>query len=129
MLPVESGIQKCFLVNPESWLSVESGIQLKESGIPLTIGIRNPSSTDKNPESSPWNPESVAWNRQSKTVFDSLICQSDLILSVVYSHCQDKKYGREVFLMKKANRFKLTIGQIRKGDIYVYFDNSRSLVF
>ena len=24
------------------------GIQLKESGIPLTIGIRNPSSTDKN---------------------------------------------------------------------------------
>ena len=25
---------------------MESGIQLKESGIPLTIGIRNPSSTD-----------------------------------------------------------------------------------
>ena len=28
-------------------LALESGIQLKESGIPLTIGIRNPSSTDK----------------------------------------------------------------------------------
>ena len=129
LLPVESGIQKCFLVNPESWLSVESEIQLKESGIPLTIGIRNPSSTDKNPESSPWSPESVAWNRQSKTFLDSLIWQSDLILSVVYSRLQDKKYGREVFFMKKGNRFKLTIGQIRKGDIYVYFDNSRSLVF
>jgi len=34
------------LWNPESW-TLESGIQLKESGIPLTIEIRNPSSTDK----------------------------------------------------------------------------------
>ena len=101
LLPVESGIQKCFLVNLESWLSVESEIQLNESGIPLTIGIRNPSSTDKNPESSPWSPESVAWNRQSKTFLDSLIWQSDLILSVEYSRLQDKKYGREVFLWKR----------------------------
>ena len=69
-LPVESGNQKC--VNLESWLSVESGIQLKESGMPLKIGIRNPSSTDKNPESSLWSPESVAWNRQSKSVLDPL---------------------------------------------------------
>ena len=38
------------LWNPESW-ALESGIQLKESGIPLTIGIQNPSSTDKD-----WNP-------------------------------------------------------------------------
>ena len=30
----------------ESWF-LESGIQLKESWIPLTIGIRNPSSTNK----------------------------------------------------------------------------------
>ena len=30
----------------KSW-ALESGIQLKESGIPLTIGIRNPSSTDR----------------------------------------------------------------------------------
>ena len=34
------------LWNPESW-ALESGIQLKESGIPLTIEIRNQSSTDK----------------------------------------------------------------------------------
>ena len=33
------------LWNPESW-ALESGKQLKESGIPLTIGIRNPSFTD-----------------------------------------------------------------------------------
>ena len=38
------------LWNPESW-AFESGIQLKESGIPLTIGIQNLSSTDKD-----WNP-------------------------------------------------------------------------
>ena len=29
------------------FLLVESGIQLKESRIPLKVGIRNPSSTDK----------------------------------------------------------------------------------
>ena len=59
----------------ESWkyLLVESGIlsfgirniQLKESELPLTIGIRKPSSTN-------WNPESRAWNPESKTVLDSL---------------------------------------------------------
>ena len=37
-------------------LALESGIQLKESGIPLTIGIRNPSSTDKD-----WNPVPEIW--------------------------------------------------------------------
>ena len=41
---------KICLWNPESW-ALESGIQLKESRIPLTIEIQNPSSTDKN-----WNP-------------------------------------------------------------------------
>ena len=38
------------LWHPESWV-VESGIELKESGIPLTMGIQNPSSADKY-----WNP-------------------------------------------------------------------------
>ena len=33
-------------LDPESW-ALESGIQLKESGISLMIGIRNSSSTDK----------------------------------------------------------------------------------
>jgi len=37
---------------------LESGIQLKESRIPLTIGIQNPSSFDKDPESTAWDPES-----------------------------------------------------------------------
>ena len=39
----------------------------KESGIPRTIGIQNPSSTDKD-----WNPESTAWSPESKTVLDFL---------------------------------------------------------
>ena len=34
--------------------ALESGIQLKESGIPLTIGIGNPSSTYKEPGFSAW---------------------------------------------------------------------------
>ena len=34
------------LWNQESW-HLESGIQLKESGIPLEIGIRKPTFTDK----------------------------------------------------------------------------------
>jgi len=36
--------------NTESW-ALESGIQLKKSGIPLAIGNQNPSSNDKD-----WNP-------------------------------------------------------------------------
>ena len=42
--------RKFCLWNPRSWV-VESGIQFKESVLPLTIGIQNSSSTDKN-----WNP-------------------------------------------------------------------------
>ena len=42
--------EKLGLWNPEFWV-LESGIQLKESEILLTIGIQNPSSTDKY-----WNP-------------------------------------------------------------------------
>ena len=45
---------KICMWNPESWV-LESGVQLKESGLPLAIGIENPSSTDED-----WNrvPES-----------------------------------------------------------------------
>ena len=79
---VESGILGIFsrgirnlgnfcLCNPESW-ALETGIQLQESGIPLTIGIRNPSSTEKDVESSTWNPEPTNLNPESKTVLDSL---------------------------------------------------------
>ena len=38
--------EKFFWWNPKSW-ALESGIQLKESGTPLTIGIRTPSSSNK----------------------------------------------------------------------------------
>ena len=45
----KSGVRgpgKFYLWNPEKW-ALEYGIQLKESGIPLTSGIRNPPSIDK----------------------------------------------------------------------------------
>ena len=54
------------LSNLESW-ALESGIQLKESGIPLTTKFRW-----QRLESIFWNPESTAWNPESKTVLDSL---------------------------------------------------------
>ena len=58
-LLMDSGIRKIFwLWNSES-LALESGIQLKESGIPLMTGIRNQSSTDKD-----WNPIPGIWNPQ-----------------------------------------------------------------
>ena len=50
--------------NVES-LDLESGIQLEESGIPLTIGIRN--STDKDP-----GIQSTKRNTESKTALDCL---------------------------------------------------------
>ena len=62
--------------------AVESEIQLKESGIPLTIGIQNPSSTVKD-----WNPvsgirNSRRWNPGSKTVLYSL-SRSDLYFTSI----------------------------------------------
>ena len=57
--------------NPESW-ALESGVQLKESGIPLAIGIENPSSIDKDWNRVPVYPESVTWNLESQTIVDSL---------------------------------------------------------
>ena len=79
---LDSGIRnpesmKFCLRNPKSW-ALESGIQLKGSGIPLTIGIQNPSATDKEPgiqylESGIWNSESLmAWNPKSSFELDSL---------------------------------------------------------
>ena len=49
------------LWNPESW-AFESGIRLKESGIPLTIGIQNLSPTDRNPVPGIRNPRSGIQN-------------------------------------------------------------------
>ena len=70
-LPLESGI-----------LSFGSGIQLQQCGIPLTFGIRNPSSTKKDLESGNWNPESTAWNPESKTVLDSLTWRERSMISL-----------------------------------------------
>ena len=56
---VDSGSQEnfaCEIQNPKN-PGLESGIQLKESAIPLTIAIRNPISTKKKSASNTWNPE------------------------------------------------------------------------
>ena len=60
-------------MDPESW-ALKSGIQIKKSGILLTIGIQNPNSTDKdlNPVPGIRNPEYTAWNPESRAVFNSL---------------------------------------------------------
>ena len=53
-----------FLWNPESW-TLESRIQLKESGTLLKIGIQNPKFTnkDRNPVPGIWNPGRGIQNR------------------------------------------------------------------
>ena len=66
-------VRECEFQNPVKfglWI-LESGIQLKESGILLTIEIQNPSSTDKdlNPVPGIWNPR----KRIRIQVMDSLI--------------------------------------------------------
>ena len=48
-LLVKSRIQQMFAVESRI-LALECGIQLKESGISLSIGIQNPSSSDKESE-------------------------------------------------------------------------------
>lgn len=60
---------------------LECGIQLKDPGIPLVIGIQNLSSAKKNPESSTWDPKSTVWNLEFKIVFPN-IGEIALILQV-----------------------------------------------
>ena len=73
LLPVESEIwEKFCLWNPESW-ALKSKTQLKESGIPQTIGIQNQFSPDKDWDPIPVTRHPGAWNSESKTVLDSLI--------------------------------------------------------
>ena len=60
--------------NPDSRhiFLVQSGKRLKESGIPLTIGVRNPNSTDKKSGFQYLEFEFTAWNPESETALDSL---------------------------------------------------------
>ena len=63
----DSRILKIFACGIRNPGVLESGILLKESGIPLTNMIRNPCYTNKD-----WNPELTAWNLESNTVLDYL---------------------------------------------------------
>ena len=73
-----------------------SGIQLKESGILLKIGIQNPNFTNKdgNPVPGIRNPESRAWNPESKTVLDPLTWGDYSSVSVFSNTVTKKKVTR-----------------------------------
>ena len=62
---------KFLLVELKYW-ALDSEIQLKIPGIPLTIGIRNPSSGDRESRIQNWNPESMAWSPESSFEFPYL---------------------------------------------------------
>ena len=82
--------QKFCLRNPES-LALESGIQRKESGIPLqTIGIRNPSSTekDRNPVPEIQNPLRGIQNPRLSQIPLHVANPSLGLLTVLYEHGQ-----------------------------------------
>jgi len=87
-------VRECGFRNPGLW----TGIQLKESGMLLRIGIQNTSPTDKDWNQVPWIRNLPAWNPESKTVLDSLAWgvrrawtgyQAKLVCSTVSSgmHC------------------------------------------
>ena len=61
-----------FTLDLESW-ALKSGIQLKENRIALTIGVRNPRSSDKQSRISTRNPEFTARNSDFKTVLEILL--------------------------------------------------------
>ena len=81
---------KFCLRNPES-LALESGIQRKESGIPLqTIGIRNPSSTekDRNPVPEIQNPLRGIQNPRLSQIPLHVANPSLGLLTVLHEHGQ-----------------------------------------
>ena len=78
--------------DPESWAL--------ESGIPLTIEIQNPSSTNKD-----WNPESTAWNPESNTVLDCL-SRENIALLLTCDVIQNEGYHQGTHYVLNESRFK-----------------------
>ena len=54
-----SGIREDFVCEICKCQALESGIQLGESGILLTIAIQNPGSKEWDPDDKEWDPESL----------------------------------------------------------------------
>ena len=129
----------CGIRNPEMF-SCKSGILAFCRVWNTAQGIRNPTN-DWNQESKFHWQESGIQSLESRirsleSTIQDVLGFSYLTIGLNPLGCVFPLTGQEIwkrsfffFFMKKANGFKLTIGQIRKGDIYVYFDNSRSLVF
>ena len=81
-------------------LGLESGnIQLKDSKIPLTMRMQNPSSTDKESGIHAWNPESTVWNPESKTdLLDFLI---SLSMAAVWKSHTDNFFTETKLIQEK----------------------------
>ena len=96
--------------------------EMCKSGILVFCRVRNTAQGIRNPTKD-WNPESkFHWQESGiqslesgigslestiQECLGSLIWQSDLTLSVVYSRLQDKKYGREVFFYEKGKQIQV----------------------
>ena len=89
------------LWNPESWV-LESGIQLKESGIPLRIGIQNPCSTKKD-----WNtvPEIQNSLTSMGPYFTALSClkRSYYCLSIIHDNLFNLSFGLFIFFLLEVS--------------------------
>ena len=94
------------LWNPESW-ALESGIQPKESRIPLTIETQNPSFSDKD-----WNPP------KSKAVLDSLKWGDTKWKWSDYKKRKQKKNCQSIQLTRHITNSNVLVIQTQKGQIY-----------
>ena len=105
--------------NPESW-TLESEIQLKESGLLPTIGVRNTIPLTENSESRAWNPE-------SQNVLDSLTYGAILITDFVFRTLEwpktaayiDNKDNKEIHSVLRVHYIGLDISPCTSdGKIY-----------
>ena len=87
---------------------MESAIQFKESGIPVNIGTKNPSSTDRE-----WNPE-------SKTDLDSLSSGERVISNMISMF----------FFFERASCFTnfFLLEALRKNKVFFIFRKSHGTV-
>ena len=111
------------LWNPESWV-LESGIQLKGSGIPLTIAIQNPSSNDKY-----WNPVPRIQNPQRGI-------QNPRLCWIIPLHGVKDEYLYSIYVyitwifepraLSSTNYFSKSIlrNSVTAGEVILFFDAS-----
>ena len=115
--------RKFCLWNPEFWV-LESGIQLKESGIPITIRIQNPSSRDKdrNPVPGIRNPQRGMQNTRLCWIIPLHGVKDEYLFSIYI-------YNRWIFeprALSSTNYFSMSIlkGSVTVGEVILFVDAS-----